>query len=793
MVMKFTSNELLIGASLFGITTLYVLSASPTIAGGDSGELVAEGCNLGTAHPPGYPLFTVLTWVVKRFGFSVTDSEPNNVAYRLNVISCFLTAGAAGLMALMVQMALPMLYVGGSVLAMGLFAFSPLIWQYAVTAEVFPLNTFFAALILFLVLLFAKTGNFNIALTGAFVCGIALTNQHTIVLYEAPLMMWMAWLLRGEIKRNGKAVFSKLAAVFFLGLTPYVYMPWSAVKYPESKGGSWGNVDTWSGFWHHFLRRDYGTLQLYSGANGKDAEGFMVRTTAYLHDLTYTQGLYVASALALIGVLSWQRLYLQAEAIASIGDCAVLISDAQWTPLVLLLTQCFYFAIFHTLSNLPLGDKLLFGVHQRFWMQPNVLLFTWVGVGFNEVMRVASVTTANYHGPSSKKGVAAMMSYLSLTLGVLLVCAQYRRNIFVSDQSSSYHFRDYARAILDPLPKNSLLLVNYDMQWTSLRYVSMCEGYRSDVTLINLSMMTYTWFHEKRKLYPDYAWPGTYLAPPNSNHIKSGGAFTLTQFLDANVQKGIPIFLGGKTAHDDPELDAKYQLVPSGLVGRFVPTQALPDGNVFQTYVASNWQYVLKNLRELPNLAKYTEETWEWTIGRDFKDRLQDTASFYLEIAIPVADKDPAPLANAVYWLETALILEKLDSSKKVPTSLYKNAGLGHLHLVQNALLDDKEPLPLDGDYFNTAEGIGWPTRARLDASLAKQSTFDWKKWSADKFMSHWGEFLSRPDARKDKQYDTIKGMYDNVSKVKEKTKGGGANKKAKKPKKIEGEGGKEL
>lgn len=24
------------------------------------GELVAEGCQLGTAHPPGYPLFTLI-------------------------------------------------------------------------------------------------------------------------------------------------------------------------------------------------------------------------------------------------------------------------------------------------------------------------------------------------------------------------------------------------------------------------------------------------------------------------------------------------------------------------------------------------------------------------------------------------------------------------------------------------------------------------------------------------------------------------------------------------------------
>lgn len=30
----------------------------------------------------------------------------------------------------------------------------------------------------------------------------------------------------------------------------------------------------------------------------------------------------------------------------------------------------------------------------------------------------------------------------------------------------------------------------------------------------------------------------------------------------------------------------------------------------------------MANLPQLPPEDKYTEETWEWTIGRDFKDRL---------------------------------------------------------------------------------------------------------------------------------------------------------------------------
>ena len=45
---------------LFG----YVQTIMPSIPGGDSGELVAEACELGTAHPPGYPLYTLLLHLV---------------------------------------------------------------------------------------------------------------------------------------------------------------------------------------------------------------------------------------------------------------------------------------------------------------------------------------------------------------------------------------------------------------------------------------------------------------------------------------------------------------------------------------------------------------------------------------------------------------------------------------------------------------------------------------------------------------------------------------------------------
>jgi len=45
------------------VAAVLVRTMHPTVAGGDSGELMGAACELGVAHPPGYPLFTMLSWL----------------------------------------------------------------------------------------------------------------------------------------------------------------------------------------------------------------------------------------------------------------------------------------------------------------------------------------------------------------------------------------------------------------------------------------------------------------------------------------------------------------------------------------------------------------------------------------------------------------------------------------------------------------------------------------------------------------------------------------------------------
>ena len=87
-----------IGIAVTVIFSIYFTTLSPSIAGGDSGELVAEGCHLGTAHPPGYPVFTIFVNLLHRNFGNIFST-----AYLVNISSALFTALSAMLIGLILN------------------------------------------------------------------------------------------------------------------------------------------------------------------------------------------------------------------------------------------------------------------------------------------------------------------------------------------------------------------------------------------------------------------------------------------------------------------------------------------------------------------------------------------------------------------------------------------------------------------------------------------------------------------------------------------------------------------
>jgi len=149
---------------------------------------------------------------------------------------------------------------------------------------------------------------------------------------------------------------------------------------------------------------------------------------------------------------------------------------------LLTLQWCTYVAVFHQLSNTPLDDPLLAGVHARFWQQPNVTVFILSGVG----MSCGSVFVVRQlcHGwrwlagsdaftaiePAIKAAsLAALVAWGLFCCGASMQsgCAQTCTDGRASVQA-------WGEGVLASLPKNSILLSSDDLTWGSISCVMRC-------------------------------------------------------------------------------------------------------------------------------------------------------------------------------------------------------------------------------------------------------------------------------------------------------------------------------
>ncbi|OQR84157.1 hypothetical protein THRCLA_23096, partial [Thraustotheca clavata] len=232
----------------FGIALpVYASTAFPSVAGGDSGELVAEACIAGggVAHPPGYPLFLML--LRKALEFKMKYSP----AYIANLLNATYAAVAVGCITHFVYLYGNKKHGLAAITGGLMYAFTPLTWEYAVGAEVFALNNMLCGVLFVLCAIFRRTLSPWVAALGALICGLALCNQHTAILFEAPMIAWVLW--------HGRSVFRFYHIVFFAllfvaGLTPYLHMM-EVAAIPRK--GSWGNASSWMGLLRHLVREEY--------------------------------------------------------------------------------------------------------------------------------------------------------------------------------------------------------------------------------------------------------------------------------------------------------------------------------------------------------------------------------------------------------------------------------------------------------------------------------------------------------------------------------------------------------
>jgi 4-amino-4-deoxy-L-arabinose transferase-like glycosyltransferase len=614
---------------------VYLVTIEPSVPTGDSGELITAAKVLGVAHPPGYPLYTML-------GHFATMISFGHAALGMNILSALLDAATVGIVFVTIYRLVGvasegrgtdrrvwMPLVAPAVGAL-LLAFSTEFWTYSVVAEVFALNNLFAALLLLLALEWARHPERR-KLLWAFglILGLALSNQQTIVLL-GPAFLVLAWsgvqTLRRH-RRRGRAEGTRrlrvadvaiAAGLFVLGLLPYVYLPLAARSNPLV---DWGNPNTFARFTNHIFRKDYGTLRLSAG--GKT--GSIGQNLGLIASNLTTGFVFVGIVLAAVGLWwGWRNRRTAAVALA--------------------LAFLFAGPIFVAYAKTAFPDELSKGVVARFYILPSIPLAILVGMGAWLVL----VWAQRLRRPALRPIVV-----VAIVAGALLVVPVASAVVHFNDENHSGDWVDlhYAQDVLSPLAPNALLLMSGDENGTSMDYAQGVEHLRPDVVALDAQLLTYpTYVDQMRRQHPS-------IVIPFENYTE-GKTNSLNDLVQANIDQR-PVYSVGVVK--EKKFGKGFDREWAGFAQRLLPLGTAPNQYADLRARAQRFAALRYPTR------KYRASSWEETIAQDY-GRLAINLGYALQ-----TEHDPkvAPLAERM--LRTAIRLMPDDKSA---APAYKNLGL---------------------------------------------------------------------------------------------------------------------
>ncbi|KAG7510629.1 transmembrane protein 260 isoform X1 [Solea senegalensis] len=631
MSAEHTTSWILTGATVACVTALYVPCVQRTVPGGDSGELITAACELGVAHPPGYPLFTLLARLAMFFLPSLSP------AHSVNLMGSLLGAAACGTLCITVcRLAGP---GPGAVLAGGLFAVSRLSWQWSMVAEVFTLNNLFVGLLFFLIASLHCAQNAEqrkkIAHWGALCCGLGLCNQHTLVVYVLVIIPWVFQRLYSHEELSFRVLVS-LGVCFLAGFLPYIYLPISSNL--NTARWSWGDQTTLSGLLTHLLRAEYGTFSL---AKTDSSVNLTIMLQAQMNHCLADLSIPVL-VLAVIGLLlaTWDR------------TCR----SVSWLLTVMLVVYSLFFS---WRANLDISRPLLLGVVERFWLQSDAAVCVLAGLGLTQIQTELE----------RRLGVGRVWKTTGWVLTLALLAQMMHSNHRECDQSGNGVVERFGTELLSSFPNDSIVLTRGDLPGNSLRYLHYCQGVRPDVRLVDQEMMTYTWYVAKLAQHlPDVHFPGRFWDPV---HSEEKDAFNLEQFLSHNRKRYAFACIG--LPDGDKSWEQKFSLWPMGVCDYLVPTQ--------QQFHPEEWS---RRTRHLYNWSEphdsFHSSSWERVANEEMWQARMKTAFFLFDLAERIQGEGKARLFELSYTLYKEIV----EAHSNYPANWDKNFALACERLLRS-------------------------------------------------------------------------------------------------------------
>jgi hypothetical protein len=434
----------LVAASLFA---LYAATSPRSIALEDDGLFVLSSYFLGIEHPPGYPLFTIL-------GKLATLIPIGSVAYRVHLLSAFFGALSCAALWLCARQLLQREWAA-YLAAFGL-GLSRTFWSQAIIAEVYTLNTFFLFTLLYLILRASGSGSSGrgALIAIALVFGLSLANHWPLMLLAAPGLAVLLWPRSKEIASNVVV----LAGSFLLGLAPYV---WLVLRSRDPLPISfYGPLDSWREIAFMLSRAGYASADVSQTATWLDRVNFF----AFFGTELALQFAVVGTVLAALGFAVqrrvWSKRVCWGLTLAFLGPSAVLLCLLGFDY------DALHKQIFHVYPLPAYGIAAL-----------------WMALGAEWLARLANLR------PALQAGACATVA-----------AAIFATGLQWNTKSGIEWTTAYARALLEAVPRDAILIVRGDSDLTPLAYFHMIEGWRPDLTLVQPSglILGNRWLHPLR-------------------------------------------------------------------------------------------------------------------------------------------------------------------------------------------------------------------------------------------------------------------------------------------------------
>ena len=249
--------------------TVYLLTCARTVTLVDSGELIVACASLGVAHPPGFPVYTMV-------GHLFSLLPVGSVAFRIALMSAVFAALTAALVALVVgevvgwarrrdgQRDRDALVVSpGAAVGAGLsFAFSATLWSYATVAEVYSLTLALLTAAVWLLLRWRRVGAAGpLPWLVGLLLGLGIGVHHVTVILAAPGLLAFVVAAGGRRAVAPRRLLGA-AAGCAAGVMSYLYLPLAAARRPVL---NWGDPSSLERFWWHVSARQY-RVNLFSGS-----------------------------------------------------------------------------------------------------------------------------------------------------------------------------------------------------------------------------------------------------------------------------------------------------------------------------------------------------------------------------------------------------------------------------------------------------------------------------------------------------------------------------------------------